>query len=666
MPSQLSEEEHHRDDPTPPAGEQRGHPPLPRALTAAILRWLPLGGGAGALIALPDATQLLDSGAVSRGVEAAAFTIAGFSLLGGACGSLVGLAEVALGPVRNARNRWRAGLVALVALIALIVVSPRLFAGARISRTAVAGVGPWLLPPIGAVLVFVCARTLLGTMSWFRARRWRRGAIVIAALASACAFGFLHQLQVCRYYPAIGLGLSVAAWALVVHALAVAFPAQGTRFGRSRAAVTLTLATSALWLFGANTSNDIRVALARAPVGFNTFAALWLGAPGQLPEVPPEELERRFREIPPYGPPLTREETAAPHVVLVVIDALRADRWSPRRASDFPALARVRQECVAFSRAFAPGSSTEHSMSAILGGGTAAAASSHAELLWMFRRSGYRLGIVAPPVVFRLVEGRVPLSAVHDRTVIGPDEVQTAWGGGLARETGLEIADKALRWMRRHAGGGQPVMLWVHFFTAHQWMLLPTSGSQAERYDAALRDDDRGLDRLLEGLRDIGLSDDTIVVVASDHGESLGAHGWDTHSTWLYPELIHVPLAFCIPGMPSGQVDAPVGTVSIGTTLADLSGLEGQFPSEGASLLPLMSGDAPHGNRGATRPILLGSLQQSGVIYGERFVRYTASTRAIELLALEDALAGDETNLAAREPERTARLLGWIGISASR
>lgn len=67
-------------------------------------------------------------------------------------------------------------------------------------------------------------------------------------------------------------------------------------------------------------------------------------------------------------------------------------------------------------------------------------------------------------------------------------------------------------------------------------------------YDAEVATVDEALGTLLDGLRQRGLLDRTLVVVTSDHGEGLGDHGWIEHATFLWRELLRVPLIVRLPG----------------------------------------------------------------------------------------------------------------------
>ncbi len=106
-----------------------------------------------------------------------------------------------------------------------------------------------------------------------------------------------------------------------------------------------------------------------------------------------------------------------------------------------------------------------------------------------------------------------------------------------------------------------------------RWRDRPPISEGIAAYDAELTRVDAELDRLFADLGRRGLLEHTIVVVASDHGESFGTldyydHEPKGHGSSLYPEQIRVPLFVVAPGrVPQGLVlDVPV-------TLADVAGL---------------------------------------------------------------------------------------------
>jgi len=109
---------------------------------------------------------------------------------------------------------------------------------------------------------------------------------------------------------------------------------------------------------------------------------------------------------------------------------------------------------------------------------------------------------------------------------------------------------------------------------------------QARRlYDGEVRYADHEIGRLLERLGALGLADDTIVVLASDHGESLGEHGlYFAHDYTLYDELIRVPLLIGGPGVAPGTRDDYASLVDVAPTVCRLAALDCGSNSDGRDL----------------------------------------------------------------------------------
>ncbi len=106
---------------------------------------------------------------------------------------------------------------------------------------------------------------------------------------------------------------------------------------------------------------------------------------------------------------------------------------------------------------------------------------------------------------------------------------------------------------------------------------------------------DDKIGRLLDALEEQGLSDNTVVIHTSDHGESLGEHGlWRKMN--LYEQAARVPLQISWPGRIAGgqRFSGAVSTVDTTATILDIAGVAGDSAGylrpDGDSLLPLMSG----------------------------------------------------------------------------
>lgn len=113
-------------------------------------------------------------------------------------------------------------------------------------------------------------------------------------------------------------------------------------------------------------------------------------------------------------------------------------------------------------------------------------------------------------------------------------------------------------------------------------------------YQAATRQVDASIGRLLDGLSATGAKDETAVVLAGDHGEEFQEHGHLAHYPKLYDELIRVPLVVDVPGAESRRIGEQVGLDVIPPTVADLLGVEPPPEWEGDTLAPsVLHGDTP-------------------------------------------------------------------------
>lgn len=108
-------------------------------------------------------------------------------------------------------------------------------------------------------------------------------------------------------------------------------------------------------------------------------------------------------------------------------------------------------------------------------------------------------------------------------------------------------------------------------------------------YDGGLRTLDGKLKILFQLLKETGLYDQSIIIVTSDHGESLGDHGLFLHSTPFENE-IHVPLIMKIPGMSSIAIRGLARSIDVLPTVLELLGLNGSANIEGVSLVSRMKG----------------------------------------------------------------------------
>ncbi|MFB6220336.1 MAG: sulfatase [Halolamina sp.] len=113
-------------------------------------------------------------------------------------------------------------------------------------------------------------------------------------------------------------------------------------------------------------------------------------------------------------------------------------------------------------------------------------------------------------------------------------------------------------------------------------------------YQAAARQVDASVGRLLDTLSATGARDETAVVVAGDHGEEFQEHGHLSHYPKLYDELIRVPLIVDAPDAPAHRVEQQVSLDAIPPTVADLLDAESPPEWQGRSLAPtVFDGEQP-------------------------------------------------------------------------
>ncbi len=92
-----------------------------------------------------------------------------------------------------------------------------------------------------------------------------------------------------------------------------------------------------------------------------------------------------------------------------------------------------------------------------------------------------------------------------------------------------------------------------------------------ELYDANLAYGDELFAVVMNGLRERGLLDNSIIVVLSDHGEGFLEHGRMLHTSTVFDEMVHVPVIIHYPGGHDGmRLETPVQLSDVGIGLATI------------------------------------------------------------------------------------------------
>jgi arylsulfatase A-like enzyme len=300
----------------------------------------------------------------------------------------------------------------------------------------------------------------------------------------------------------------------------------------------------------------------------------------------------------------------APNVVVVIVDTLRADRLSsygyPKPTS--PTISRLAHEGAQFDWAFSSASWSLPSHVSLLTGLYPTEHGAQIErydgrypfVSEAFLERGYRTGVIsANSVVFSRAwgfgHGFVSFDdsfySVVDgftRTIPGTQIHKVVsramgWRFHPVKRPAAAVTKAATRWIEKR--GDRPFFLVLNYFDVHdpEWPIQPLDGNA---YDGAVKYVDDSLNDLVGYLKEQNLLDNTVLVLTSDHGESLGEHDLTGHGDSLYLPEIHVPLIIRYPPVvpPGVRVTTPVSHVSLPATLLQLAGGSGATPIPGLSL----------------------------------------------------------------------------------
>jgi arylsulfatase A-like enzyme len=332
----------------------------------------------------------------------------------------------------------------------------------------------------------------------------------------------------------------------------------------------------------------------------------------------------------------------APNVLVIVVDALRADHLSAYGYSRVtsPNLDRLAQQGVLFERTYSPSSWTPPSHASLLTGrylfehraeekrlddrfpvlpqvlerrGYRTAAIS-ANTFYFCRRAGFGRGFLrfddnfysVPDRAWRTLFGR--LFDLHIFRPLGFEDVP-------ARRYAADVNAALLNWLDNTGRG--PFFAMLNYYDAHDpylpvdeyarkflrkgkpsailnwiqqrrspWLTREQLQEEIDAYDGGIAYADAQIAALRDELERRGLLQNTILVVTSDHGEAFGDHQVYLHRNSLYVEEIRVPLIFSWPQrLPEGlRISVPVSNSHLAATLFDLTGSRDKDIFPGPSL----------------------------------------------------------------------------------
>lgn len=374
----------------------------------------------------------------------------------------------------------------------------------------------------------------------------------------------------------------------------------------------------------------------------------------------------------PSTPPL---RTAPSRIVLIVVDALRADHLPvygyPKPTAPF--VSRLAARGVVFERALAASTWTAPSMASIF---TGLYPSQH----------GVRMGYATTREA--LLKGRTPgLNRIPRSLETLPETLRRLGYKTYGLADNLNICEKmgfadgfdqfaSFRYKSADAlhakleewqpdwAAQTKAFLYLHYMDTHRpykprerWLDASEPDARMAAYDSNIGFLDTKIEQLFQVLR---LEEDALVVITADHGEEFGDHGDVGHGPQLYQELVRVPLIVSAPARfsPRRVADA-VSTVdllpSLRALLGDTAVTEGE---QGKSFTALLEGRALPAR--AFFPMRFSDLSpkrttRRAVVYGKWKYIVTHPPDTEELYDL-DADPRETTNLRDREPAALAQL----------
>ncbi len=396
---------------------------------------------------------------------------------------------------------------------------------------------------------------------------------------------------------------------------------------------------------------------------------------------------------------IRRRTVSHTNVLIITLDAVRADHmgFMGKRAVKTPNMDRLAQEGVVFINHFAQSHITIPSHMSLL-------ASKFPRTIRTLDNYQYNL----PPmetIASRLEKAGFRTSAIVSTALLNPQ-----WCRGIERGftdyfpvLGMErAASQGLNilgdWMTENSG--RPFFSWIHLFDAHFPYQAPkpffgmyagSAGEKAElgsvhlhaqteawlkqkgitdlslpaaEYGAEITYLDYELGRLFRKMEAMGILDNTLVMITSDHGEYLGERGNYFCHVGLHDETMRIPLIMRLPGrLGAGRVvDGMSMNVDLAPTALEVLGLSAD-DMEGESLLPLVEGkteevheyvvdEGAHGAQIAMRTKKWKYIKTlEDVSYSASFQRRKGE---VELFDLENDPA-EEKNVAREHPETAAR-----------
>ncbi len=362
----------------------------------------------------------------------------------------------------------------------------------------------------------------------------------------------------------------------------------------------------------------------------------------------------------------TRSEDGRPPViVLITIDALRADVLNlPEIEKKLPYLAWLKRGGTYFTRATSSGSQTSVALTSLF------TSRYFSQLSWApYGRRRPRHLYAAKDRSERFPE-LLSKAGIYTESILPLLFLAEEYGvtRGFSKSTELvnngrharanEVMSPLLIALGEHKHG--PGFYYAHLMEPHYpYNRGKLQGkSDWERYLSEVQVVDMWLGQLIKTMHQNNRPR-WVLILTADHGEAFGEHRTRQHGKSLYDELVHVPLIFWGPGIPSRVIQYPVGHVDLGPTILAAFRLPAPTSYMGSSLWGTLRGGKP-----PPRPLIAeGRLRRA--LYTDQGLKVIEDTlrKTLEVYDLkEDPL--ELRNLFDKEPRRAhpavAKLRGFF------
>jgi len=286
-----------------------------------------------------------------------------------------------------------------------------------------------------------------------------------------------------------------------------------------------------------------------------------------------------------------------PNVIIITIDTVRADHLGCYGYAlvQTPNINGLAHSSARFSHAFSTVPLTLPAHASLFTGSfpmatgvhdfaTNTLPSSAVTLAEVLRQNGYATGaFLGSPVLdarYGLNQGFDTYFDHFDLRHVDEDKAD------VVKRPGDKVMDEALGWLKR--GPRQPFFLWVHLYDAHYPYQPPepfATRYKTRPYDGEIAFVDVQVGRLLSFLKEKGSFANSLVVLASDHGESLGDHGEQKHGFFIYDSTLHVPLLIKVPRATPRVIGEDISLVDVMPTILQALQIPTPLTVQGRSLL---------------------------------------------------------------------------------